>query len=148
METNKTYKREDTPSLSTLRIIDANLNRLREGLRVLEDIFRFVYEDESIASTLKNLRHQVRLENKNLLAARNIQGDILKKTTTSEMKRENFEDIITANIKRAQESSRVLEEIFKSFDAPKSLIFKDIRYNLYDIEKDIFEFLKVNSKLL
>ncbi len=35
---------------NTLRLIDANLNRLREGIRVVEDIFRYVYNDKETSS--------------------------------------------------------------------------------------------------
>lgn len=124
------------------RIIDANLNRLREGLRVLEDICRFGYDDEKNASLLKSLRHDVRIDDiKSLLNARDIQNDILKTTTKSELSRQDLSHIITANIKRAQESTRVLEEILKLFDAQKSATFKHIRYTLYDIEKNLCVYL-------
>lgn len=137
-----TKKNEEVLTSSTYRIIDANLNRLREGLRVLEDICRFGLDDEKNASKLKNLRHQVRLDDlTTLLNSRDILGDVLKKTTKSELKRENLNEIITANIKRCQESSRVLEEVLKTLNAQKSAIFKEIRYTLYDIEKQIYLYM-------
>jgi hypothetical protein len=59
---------------NTLRLIDANLNRLREGIRVVEDIFRYVYNDKETSSKLKTLRHLSRLENyTELLETRDIQ---------------------------------------------------------------------------
>lgn len=134
-----TKKNEEDLTSSTYRIIDANLNRLREGLRVLEDICRFGLDDKKNAQTLKNLRHQVRLDElTTLLNSRDILGDVLKKSTKSELKRENLNDIVTANIKRAQESSRVLEEILKTTNTQKSATFKEIRYALYDLEKQIY----------
>ncbi len=39
------------------RLIDANLNRLKEGIRVIEDINRYIFDDASLTSTLKQLRH-------------------------------------------------------------------------------------------
>lgn len=140
---SKNDEGEQTPSLKTLRIIDANLNRLREGLRVLEDISRFAYDDKPLASLLKNLRHQSRLEYKNLLYSRDIQNDILKQSTPSELQRENIKDVVVANIKRTQESSRVLEEILKTVDKDKSAIFKEIRYKLYQIEKDLVALVEI-----
>lgn len=137
----KNSEGDSSPS-KTFRIIDANLNRLREGLRVLEDICRFKYDNKHLASSLKNLRHQSRVENKNLLPSRDIQNDILKESTESELQRRSFEDLITANIKRAQESSRVLEEVLKTIDTNQSAIFKNIRYELYQVEKEIYEATK------
>ena len=43
-----------------LRLIDANLNRLREGIRVVEDIFRYIYNNKQISTKLKSLRHIAR----------------------------------------------------------------------------------------
>lgn len=121
------------------RLIDANLNRLREGLRVVEDIMRYIYDEAKIAKELKKLRHQVRWEHPELLKSRNVDGDVLKKSTSSEQQRENLKAIVTANIKRAQESARVLEEILKLEDIKVSEHFKNIRYQLYILEKSILE---------
>lgn len=119
------------------RLIDANLNRLREGIRTLEDIERYIYENKTLAKKLKNLRHQVRFEDKKLLAYRDIAGDILKQTTPSEAKRTSIEELLRANMKRAQEAARVLEEAFKLIDTLTAQQFKQIRYELYDIEKEL-----------
>ncbi len=119
------------------RLIDANLNRLREGIRTLEDIERYIYENKTLAKKLKNLRHQVRFEDKKLLAYRDIAGDILKQTTPSEAKRTSIEELLRANIKRAQEAARVLEEAFKLIDTHIAQRFKQIRYELYEIEKEL-----------
>ena len=123
-----------------LRLIDANLNRLREGIRVVEDIFRYVYNDKQIASKLKSLRHQSRIEcYDELLDSRDIVNDCLKQTTKSEQSRDNLPSILIANFKRAQESSRVLEEFTKLESNNSSEIFKNIRYELYDLEKSLLK---------
>ena len=44
---------------AVFRVLDANLNRLREALRVIEEYFRFFSLDESIAVELKTLRHSL-----------------------------------------------------------------------------------------
>ena len=121
-----------------LRLIDANLNRLREGIRVVEDIFRYAYNDKNTAKRLKELRHQSRINLYNeLLDSRDIKNDVLKKTTSSEQKRVNLKSILIANFKRAQESARVLEELTKLLTTNKSEVFKAIRYELYDLEKEM-----------
>jgi thiamine-phosphate pyrophosphorylase len=121
------------------RVIDANINRYKEGIRVVEDIYRYVYNNKQISSSLKNLRHiKLPIDIKELLSTRDSINDVLKSSTKSEQNRESLEDIIIANLKRAQESARVLEEVFKLIDIKTSEIFKNNRYILYDIEKTIF----------
>ena len=126
----------DTLSPDLYRVIDANLNRLKEGIRVIEDIARYLQNDKALASRLKALRHQSRVDDlKNLLASRDSVNDVLRPTSESEMDRNTLESILIANYKRAQESSRVLEEMYKIVDPTLSETFKQIRYDLYTIEK-------------
>ncbi|TLD84097.1 thiamine-phosphate pyrophosphorylase [Helicobacter sp. MIT 11-5569] len=121
-----------------MRIVDANLNRLREGIRVIEDILRYGFNHKNFALTLKNLRHQCRIANSiEILNTRDSIKDVLKTSTKDEQKRENLENIFIANFKRAQESARVLEEILKLRSLQESEHFKSIRYTLYALEKDI-----------
>jgi thiamine-phosphate pyrophosphorylase len=129
-----------TPSL--LRVIDANLNRYREGIRVVEDIFRYLYNNKEISLSLKRLRHiKIDIKIEELLKERDIKEDVLKSSTKSEQQRDNIKDIVIANLKRAEESARVLEEVFKLYNVEISEKFKSSRYSLYNIEKVIFEFL-------
>lgn len=124
---------------SLLRLVDANLNRLKEGIRVIEDICRFVYEFKEEASRLKNLRHSARMSCLlEALANRDIIGDISKNTTKTEKQRENIDSLLVANFKRAEESARVLEESLKLINTNEAEEFKKIRYALYDIEKSLF----------
>lgn len=129
-----------TNSLSPelFRVIDANLNRLKEGIRVVEDIMRYRDNNRGASIKLKELRHKSRInEYKELLQNRDSIGDVLKSSTKSELNRTDITSIITANFKRAQESSRVLEELFKLQDIDYSERFKSIRYELYNLEKEI-----------
>ena len=129
-----------------LRLLDANLNRLREGIRVVEDIFRYIYNNKQIASKLKTLRHNARIDlYDQLLDSRDIVGDVLKQSTSSEQTREDLQKILIANFKRAQESSRVLEEFGKLINNEVSENFKNIRYELYDLEKALTK-ITSNSK--
>ena len=121
-----------------LRLIDANLNRLAEGIRVVEDIFRYVLDDKITATRLKALRHKARIDIYNdLISSRDIKNDVLKTSPTSEQSRKDLTSILIANFKRTQESSRVLEEFCKLLSTKDSENFKYIRYELYDIEKII-----------
>ncbi len=129
-----------------LRIIDANLNRLREGIRVVEDIFRYVYNDKELSTKLKNLRHLARVENfYEILESRDVQNDVLKESIKSEQNREDLNSILIANFKRAQESSRVLEELTKLTSIKDSENFKYIRYELYILESVLTK-ITSNSK--
>ena len=120
---------------SNLRLIDANLNRLREGIRVVEDIFRYIYNDKETSSKLKSLRHLARTKNYNeLLETRDVANDVLRCSIKSEQNRDDLYSILIANFKRAQESSRVLEEFTKLTSIEDSENFKYIRYELYTLE--------------
>ncbi len=120
------------------RIIDANLNRLKEGIRVVEDICRFYFDDREIAKKLKELRHSATIsEYRPLLENRDILNDVLKSSYEFENSKKEIRDIVIANFKRTQEASRVLEEIYKLIDTRNSEKFKKIRYSLYNLEKEI-----------
>ena len=126
-----------------LRIIDANLNRLLEGLRVCEEITRFIVLDKNLTSRFKNLRHNItglsgkwKIKDVQLLDSRDSLKDIGKPSIKEELKRQDYQDIFFANIQRAKESARVLEEFSKLENKVISAGFKDIRYRLYQIEKD------------
>ena len=120
------------------RVIDANINRLKEGIRVVEDILRYKDNNKELASKLKSLRHKAQIqETKKLLENRDSINDVLRSSTKSEQNRSNLEDILTANFKRAEESARVLEELYKLEDIQYSENFKSIRYELYNLEKKI-----------
>jgi len=120
------------------RVIDANLNRLKEGIRVIEDIIRYRDNNKELSSKLKLLRHKAKIkETLEMLKYRDSSNDVLRETISSELNRTDTSSIILANFKRAQESSRVLEELYKLHSAKYSENFKSIRYELYTLEKDV-----------
>lgn len=120
------------------RVIDANINRLKEGIRVVEDILRYKDNNKELSSKLKTLRHKAQiLENKELLQNRDSINDVLRPSTKSEQNRSSLEDILIANFKRAQESARVLEELYKLENLAYSENFKTLRYELYNLEKEV-----------
>lgn len=134
----------------TYRIIDANLNRAKEGLRVVEEISRFVLNDAILSQKLKEVRHiltQVVTDlfcTSWLLSARKSDEDI-GRIGFDRTERENYLSLIKANMSRAQEAVRVLEEFSKILTprAGDNILafqrFKEIRFNLYDIEKEIHQ---------
>lgn len=119
-------------------MIDANINRLKEGIRVVEDILRYKDNNKELSSRLKSLRHKAQIqETKELLKNRDSINDVLRPSTKSEQNRSTLEDILTANFKRAQESARVLEELYKLDNIDYSENFKTLRYELYNLEKEV-----------
>ena len=129
---------KETLSPELFRVIDANLNRLKEGIRVVEDIMRYRDNNRELSSKLKQLRHIAKIdENIELLQNRDSINDVLRPSIDSELQRSNVLAVLLANFKRAQESSRVLEELLKLHSNEQSEKFKHIRYELYDLEKII-----------
>jgi thiamine-phosphate pyrophosphorylase len=126
-----------------LRILDANCNRTREALRVVEDILRFYKEERRLAGRLKKERHLIsrccdRLLKENLrgLKARAVGSDPGRDTMTKgEASRGDFGEILVSNFRRAEESLRVLEEISKLADVGLSRSFKRSRFRIYQMEK-------------
>src|SRR3989338_7687649 len=107
-----------------LRILDANFNRSREGLRVCEEITRFVLRDGALTRALKESRHAVSRCLKRLpvsaaefLSARDVRADVGKGPSRLEARRKDFLGLFLANAERAKESLRVLEETSKLIDA-------------------------------
>ncbi len=102
------------------RVIDANINRTKEGLRVCEEVARFIIADRNLTSQFKKIRHEVRYLVNNLrniprlIAEREALKDVGRTLRNkSELKRLDFQDIFFANIQRVKESIRVLEEFSK-----------------------------------
>ena len=134
----------------TLRIIDASLNRVGEGLRLLEDIARLLLNDATLTEQLKNLRHGlIRGDSsfhQRLLQSRDSEGDIgINIEVPGEQKERELPTVLIANSRRVQESLRTLEELVKLPGTPAELDsdkFKQARFNIYTIEQ------KLLSKLL
>lgn len=131
-------KETDTGQAKIERVIDANLNRLREGLRVLEDLNRYYWNDGELGYRFKSLRHRVaQAYDPSRLSYRNAAGDPQRASSESEMCRSDLQDLVAANFSRVQESARVLEELFKLNTPELSALFKEIRYELYELERQM-----------
>lgn len=119
-------------------MIDANANRSREGLRVLEDIARFVLSSQADAAELKSIRHELtaaiaRLDPTQVgTAMRDAQGDVGRTVTTlAEGEREDLRAVARAATSRTTEALRVLEETAKVIGRG-SHTFEALRYRVYD----------------
>tara|TARA_Y100000310_G_C20629744_1_gene787972 strand:+ start:171 stop:1187 length:1017 start_codon:yes stop_codon:yes gene_type:complete len=130
--------------LRKYRVIDANLNRAKEGLRVIEDICRFILEDGILMEKIKEIRHNlnalVSVSNSTLINSRGDGINDFDIARNREVKsRNSTKKIFVANIKRVTEALRVLEEFTENFIASNKI--KDLRYLVYDLEK------RINQKL-
>lgn len=129
------------------RIIDANANRAREALRVLEEAARFIVEDADLAHQLKTVRHDFTTAIKplnHLIFHRDTAGDVgAALTTDAEQSRESINDIIRAAGSRLAEALRAIEEYAKldSADPAASVHLaqtaEKLRYKSYDITKQL-----------
>lgn len=126
-----------------LRILDANLNRTQEALRVCEEYARFILEIPALCQQWKELRHSLRraeillrdAAGTPLEACRDTAGDVGTQVTSStEFQRADGAAVAKANIKRLQESLRALEEFGKVASPAAAALFEEMRYSVYDLE--------------
>ena len=131
--------------MSLHRLIDANANRAREGLRVIEDVARFVVDNAALCADCKAVRHDVTaavtelgpggpLE---LLASRDTPSDVgTTVSTPGEGARQNTASIVHAAAGRTTEALRALEEAAKVLDQPHAArTLEQARYRVYDLHK-------------
>lgn len=131
-------------STDIYRIIDANRNRIGEGLRFLEDVARFILNDKNTSEQFKSMRHTI-LEgfhtiNADLISERDAEGDIGAGIDIAHRQRD-LPSLITANAKRVEEALRVLEELAKLPEINEvfhSKKFSEARFKLYDLESILF----------
>jgi thiamine-phosphate pyrophosphorylase len=125
------------------RITDVNLNRLTEGLRVVEDVVRLGLEDRALLSGIRKLRTQVgrdvRALRRQVITSRKSETDLGRGDRFDRAKRKSLEDVLLANFKRAEESARVLEEVLKVAEPALAGKFKAVRFRLYDLEREAVE---------
>ncbi len=129
------------------RGMDANFNRAKEGLRVCEDVCRFLRNEEKSTRQYKLVRHRLsavmaQLPVADIVQARDVKRDVGQKTTRSESKRKDLSDVFYANSQRVKESIRVLEEFTKLIETKAAQDLKEIRYRVYSLEKEVLKKLR------
>ncbi len=138
---------------SAARLMDANLNRVREGLRVCEDISRFIYEQKDWFLSFRNLRHQVtqlaleRMDLSRLTQFRDSENDLGRGIDAAKNENPSHPDLFLRNLQRAKEGFRVLEEFGCEIDPSVRQTFQTLRYTLYTLEKKIVSQLHENKQL-
>lgn len=141
------------------QIIDVNINRAREGLRVVEEICRFCLNSPALSKKLKSLRHRISktVDPVLLVKFRDSESDIGRKVSfdsafaeatvdrsadKKRLKIRKIKDVLIANLVRSQESVRVLEEFSKLINPSLPGVYKAVRFELYDIEKKVLKKVK------
>ena len=125
------------------RIIDANFNRAREAVRVIEEYCRFWLNSESLTGRAKQLRHELctavgRLEAGRLISGRDTAGDVgTHISVDNQMQRGSLKDSFTAAAKRLTEALRVLAEVIFPLNSDVSGEIERLRYRAYTLEKEV-----------
>lgn len=129
--------------LGLLRIIDANYNRAKEATRVAEEIARFHLRDSRLTSRFKRIRHDLtkallgfKVPYRDLVEARHSEEDVGRMGFIRDKRHPRWKDLMLSNLKRAQEASRVLEEVSKMVEPAKAPSFQRLRFRFYELEKE------------
>lgn len=139
--------------MNVYRIIDANINRVAEGLRVIEDIERFIFQDKEIAREVREIRHLARksFQKSDLLSNRNSLTDIgLRTSQESDLDKKNdIKTLLAANFKRVEEGLRSIEECLKVADFNhEAKLYEQLRFKVYDLEKKAFASIPPDTDVL
>lgn len=129
---------------SVLRILDANANRAREALRVMEEAARFILGDAALAAGLKALRHDLAAAVEQLPAAtwhRDTPNDVgTTASTEREATRGDAATVALAAGKRLSEALRAMEEYGKTMNEVAGDFaqrIEQLRYRAYDMEQQL-----------
>ncbi|MEO1236902.1 MAG: thiamine phosphate synthase, partial [Planctomycetota bacterium] len=135
------------------RLIDANANRAREALRVMEDAARFLLNDADLSADLKTLRHDLAAALTtipNLTANRDTPGDVgTTLTTPREHFRGSVADVAVAAGKRLSEALRSIEEFTKTLPLEKAAAasqVEQLRYRGYELERRLNAALRPTAR--
>ena len=118
------------------RLLDANLNRAREGLRVVEDWCRLGLGRPELVVRLKDYRQRLgQCHATTLKQARHAASDPgTGLAHPAQQERSTPQQVVAANCARVQEALRVLEEFGRPGAGELATIAATIRYGLYDLE--------------
>jgi thiamine-phosphate pyrophosphorylase len=139
---------EDLQVKETYQIVDVNLNRAREGLRVVEEIARFVLKDKNLTDGIRSQRHELSdvFKELDLVKFRDASNDLGRTGKFDAYSCKNIREGARKNFKRAEEGCRVIEELSKLFNGEISVKVKEIRFRIYDLEKELMN--RLNDETL
>ncbi len=125
------------------QVLDANANRAREALRVMEEVARFVVRDAALVAELKAVRHALASAlPAGLERFRDVAGDAGTAVHTSrEFQRDGVHGVAIAAGKRLGEAMRSLEEFGKLMPGVDVVALKQLRYRGYRCEQRLLTML-------
>ncbi|MBE9180742.1 thiamine phosphate synthase [Oculatella sp. LEGE 06141] len=121
------------------RILDANLDRAREGLRIIEEWCRFGLNNAQLTDDCKHLRQEIaRWHHADIRAARDTPNDAgTALSHPQEEQRTTITQVLQANFCRVEEALRVLEEYGKLYNSQMGAACKQMRYRVYTLESTV-----------
>ncbi|NEZ55620.1 thiamine phosphate synthase [Leptolyngbyaceae cyanobacterium CCMR0082] len=121
------------------RILDANLDRAREGLRIIEEWCRFGLNDATLTEQIKYLRQTLGgWHSDDIRQSRDTPGDLgTALSHPQEEQRDTMQTVVKVNCCRVQEALRVLEEYGKLHASEMATGAKQMRYQLYTLESKL-----------
>jgi thiamine-phosphate pyrophosphorylase len=124
------------------RILDANFDRAREGLRIIEEWCRFALNHPGMANECKQMRQDLGMwHTPEIRSARDTTRDVgTTLTHPREEQRTGIEQLLQANLCRVQEALRVLEEYGKLSSLALSSSCKQMRYRVYTLESNLLTY--------
>ncbi|ANV86248.1 thiamine phosphate synthase [Picosynechococcus sp. PCC 7117] len=133
-------KPASTDTTAIFRILDANLDRAREGLRIVEEWFRFGLNHAELAARCKEMRQTLaQWHHDELRAARDTPNDVgTSLSHPQEESRTDLNHLLRANLCRVEEALRVLEEYAKLYKTEMAIACKQMRYQVYTLESQLF----------
>jgi thiamine-phosphate pyrophosphorylase len=130
---------QSASELAVYRLLDANLDRAREGLRVLEDWARFGLDRADLVARCKDLRQRLGSchADRFKLARHAATDPATGMAHPAQAERLSPGQVLAANAGRAQEALRVIEEFARSGEPQLAHEAAAVRYELYDLEVDL-----------
>ena len=131
------------------RILDANLDRAREGLRIIEEWCRFGMNSSTLVNECKQMRQELASWHSiELRAARDTPGDPgTELSHPQEEQRSSIEHLLQVNFSRVEEALRVLEEYSKLYDPDMGAATKQMRYRVYTLESSLLAYKRHQALL-
>lgn len=129
----------DQQTDAVARLLDANLDRAREGLRVIEDWCRFGLDRADLVVRTKDMRQRLGgLHLDRYKLARNAATDPATGLGhPAQGQRLLAAQVVAANAARVQEALRVLEEFGRHEPGALAATAAELRYALYDLEVEL-----------
>ena len=135
-----------TTRQEVLRVLDANINRAREGLRVSEDLVRLGFGLRKPFARVHALRHRLNaavrrlpVPQADIVASRDSLRDPGRRAVAGAVR--STEHLLLINLQRTKEALRVLEETSRLVSPGQVAQFQRLRFDTYEVERELFRAL-------